>query len=95
MPDPFAGLLQGLAGMQGLQLDEEPQEEEPQADEDTSTSIPRGDSDLFLKASISRDEIFVGEQVNYTLHIFARLDLSTVDAVIMPKLEGFWSEDLD
>jgi hypothetical protein len=95
MPDPFAGLLQGLAGMQGLQLDEEPQEEEPQAEEDTSTSIPRGDSDLFLKASISRDEIFVGEQVNYTLHIFARLDLSTVDAVIMPKLEGFWSEDLD
>lgn len=94
MPDPFAGLLQGLAGMQGLQLDE-PQEEEPHAEEDTSTAIPRGDSDLFLKASISRDEIFVGEQVNYTLHIFARLDLSTVDAVIMPKLEGFWSEDLD
>ncbi|MEN9798995.1 MAG: hypothetical protein RL653_2691 [Pseudomonadota bacterium] len=95
MPDPFAGLLQGLAGMQGLQLDEEPQQEEPQAEEDPSTSIPRGDSDLFLKASVSRDEIFVGEQVNYTLHIFARLDLSTVDAVIMPKLEGFWSEDLD
>lgn len=57
--------------------------------------IPRSDSDLFLKASLDKTEVYVGEQVTLTLVIFSRVDLSSVDAVSMPKLEGFWSEDLD
>ena len=57
--------------------------------------IPRSDSDLFLKASLDKTEAYVGEQVTLTLVIFSRVDLSSVDAVNMPKLEGFWSEDLD
>ncbi|MBM4378853.1 MAG: protein BatD [Deltaproteobacteria bacterium] len=96
LPDPFAGLLQGLAGMDDLQrqLQEQlaQQQEELEAED---AAIPRGDSDLFIRASLSRDDVYVGEQINYTLHIYSRLDLSSVDAVIMPKLEGFWSEDLD
>jgi hypothetical protein len=57
--------------------------------------IPRGDSDLFLRASLDRDEVYVGEQVTLSLHIYSRVDLSSVDAVTMPKLEGFWSEDVE
>lgn len=57
--------------------------------------IPRGDSDLFLKAVLDREEVYVGEQVTLSLYIFSRVDLSSVDAVTLPKLEGFWSEDLE
>lgn len=57
--------------------------------------IPRSDSDLFLKAYVDREEAYVGEQVTLSLYIFSRLDLSSVDNVTMPKLDGFWSEDLD
>jgi hypothetical protein len=57
--------------------------------------IPRGDSDLFLRASLDRDDVYVGEQVTLSLHIYSRVDLSSVDAVTMPKLEGFWSEDVE
>jgi hypothetical protein len=57
--------------------------------------IPRGDSDLFLRASLDRDELYVGEQATLSLYIFSRVDLSSVDAVSMPKLEGFWSEDVE
>ncbi|MFL5346892.1 MAG: BatD family protein [Hyalangium sp.] len=57
--------------------------------------IPRGDSDLFLRASLDRDEVFVGEQTTLSLYIYSRVDLSSVDAVTMPKLEGFWSEDVE
>ncbi len=57
--------------------------------------IPRGDSDLFLRASLDRSEVYVGEQVTLSLYIYSRVDLSSVDAVTMPKLEGFWSEDVE
>ncbi len=58
-------------------------------------SIPRSDSDLFLKATLDKQEVFVGEQATYTVYIFSRVDLASVDAVVLPKLEGFWSEDLE
>jgi hypothetical protein len=57
--------------------------------------IPRGDSDLFLRASLDRSDVYVGEQVTLSLYIYSRVDLSSVDAVTMPKLEGFWSEDVE
>jgi hypothetical protein len=63
--------------------------------DDEDTIIPRGDSDLFLRANLDRDDVFVGEQVTLSLYIYSRVDLSSVDAVTMPKLEGFWSEEVE
>ncbi len=57
--------------------------------------IPHSDSDLFLRAAIDRDEIYLGEQVTLSLTIYSRSELSSVDSVTMPKLEGFWSEDIE
>ena len=56
--------------------------------------VPTSDSDLFLKATIDKTEVMVGEQLTYALHIYARLDLSSVDGVKPPKLDGFYSADL-
>lgn len=84
LQDPFSN----FPGFGGFPDDEE---EEPFPD----SAIPRSDSDLFLKATISPQEVFVGEQVTYSIYIYSRWDLSSVDSVIMPKLEGFWSEDLE
>ncbi|MDY7228601.1 BatD family protein [Hyalangium rubrum] len=60
-----------------------------------SPTIPRGDSDLFLRASLDRNDVYVGEQTTLSLYIYSRVDLSSVDAVTMPKLEGFWSEEVE
>ena len=65
------------------------------AGRDDEPVIPRGDSDLFLRASLDKDEVYVGEQATLSLYIYSRVDLSSVDAVTMPKLEGFWSEDVE
>jgi len=67
------------------------EEDEPGLDMD----IPRTDSDLFLKASVDRNEVYVGEQVTLSLYIFSRVDLSEVSALTQPKLDGFWTEDVD
>jgi len=81
LPDPFRN-FPGRDPFEDAETDDEP-------------VIPRGDSDLFLRASLDRDEVYVGEQTTLSLYIYSRVDLSSVDAVTMPKLEGFWSEDVE
>lgn len=56
--------------------------------------IPKSDSDLFLRATLDRPEVYVGEQVTLSLLIYARMNLMGVDSVTMPKLEGFLAQDL-
>lgn len=61
----------------------------------SDVEVPRSESDLFLRASLDRDAVYMGDQATLSIHIFSRVDLSSVDAVSMPKLDGFWSEDLE
>ena len=84
-PNPF----QGFPGFGFPEDTDEPRAGMPEPE------IPRSDSDLFLKAYLDKEELYVGEQATLSLYVFSRLDLSSVDALTMPKLEGFWSEDLD
>ncbi|MFL5351244.1 BatD family protein [Archangium sp.] len=91
-PDPFRN-FPGLGGMQDPFADEE--DDEPGGRTQEDIRIPRGDSDLFLRATIDKKQVYVGEQVTLSLYIYSRVDLSSVDAVTMPKLEGFWSEDVE
>lgn len=55
--------------------------------------VPAGDTDLFMRMSLDKSEAYVGEQVMLTIHLYSRVDLSTVDSVTMPKLDGFLSQD--
>jgi hypothetical protein len=82
-PDPFGGFF----GPDNDPFSGFPQPPEP--------DVPRGSSDTFLKASVDKESAYVGEQVNFSLYIYSRADLASVDSVTMPKLEGFLSEDLD
>ncbi len=51
------------------------------------------DSDLFVKAVVDKTEAFAGEEVNYTLYIYSRIELAQVNGAKLPKFEGFWSPD--
>lgn len=57
--------------------------------------IPHSDSDVFLRATLDQEEVYVGEQATYSLVVYSRFDLSSIDNVLLPKLEGFWAEDLE
>ncbi len=58
---------------------------------------PAADSDLYLRAVIDKRQPFVGEQVTLSTYLFARVgaEVSGVDNPKMPKLDGFWAEDLE
>lgn len=85
--NPFAPF--GLPGFPGLD-DEDPSALDPFGQQD----IPPNESDLFLRASVDKTEPTVGEQVTYTLYIYSRVDVSSVNSPVMPKFDGFWSQDL-
>lgn len=68
-----------------------PQLDDPFGDD---PGVPTSDSDIFLRATLDRPEVFVGEQVTLTLQIYSRKDLMGVDSVTMPKLDGFLSHDI-
>ncbi len=85
VPDPFQGFpfpdLPGFDNEEDLALPD--------------FNMPRSDSDLLLRASVDRPEVFAGDQVTFSLYILSRVDLSGVDSVTLPKLDGFWSEDVE
>ncbi len=88
-PNPF-GFPPGFPGVPGFDDDGDPLGD-PLAG--IEPEVPTGDSDLFLRASLDKSEVYVGEQAMLTIHLYSRVDLSTVDSVTMPKLDGFLSQD--
>jgi len=73
-----------------------PQLHDPFEDDGPSVDVevPRSDSDFFLRASLDKTEVFVGEQVMLSIIIYSQIDLASVDTVTMPKFEGFWTQDI-
>jgi hypothetical protein len=57
--------------------------------------LPRSESDLFLRSHLDKTEAYVGEQLTLSLFVYSRIDLSEVTSLSLPKVEGFWSEDVD
>jgi BatD DUF11 like domain len=56
---------------------------------------PHGENDLFLRSEVDKKEVYVGEQVTLSVWIYSRVDLSQVSNEKFPKLDGFWTEDIE
>ncbi|HYZ89065.1 MAG TPA: BatD family protein, partial [Myxococcales bacterium] len=51
--------------------------------------------DLVLRASVDRERPYVGQQVTYSLYLLARDNVSGINTLQLPRLDGFWSEELE
>lgn len=49
---------------------------------------------LFLRAEVTPQEPFVGQQVLYTLYLFTQADVGAINPESVPGFEGFWVEDV-
>ena len=72
-----------------------PEDEDNPFDAFRRRNQPAGERELFLRGELDKKEVYQGEQATLSLWIYARVDLSRVDAVTMPKLDGFWTEDVE
>ena len=61
--------------------------------EDLSTgTIPSGD--LFLKMSLSKTRVVLGESITASLKLYQRTNLTGIDDAKFPTFNGFWSQEL-
>ena len=54
-----------------------------------------GSKDLVLRAAVDHDHPYVGQQVTYSLYLLARINVSGIDKLQLPRLDGFWSEEIE
>ena len=51
-------------------------------------------NNLFAKATVSKKNIVVGEQILVTYRLFTRIELQNTEISLLPALNGFWAKDL-
>jgi hypothetical protein len=48
----------------------------------------------FLRGEVSNDHPFVNQQVLYTIYLYSRIEVSAVNPLSTPDLNGFWARDV-
>ncbi len=53
------------------------------------------DSDLFLRLSLNRSDVVVGEPVIATIKLYQRVNIAGFEGVSFPSFDGFWSQEIE
>lgn len=59
----------------------------------SSTSGEISSNDLFLRLSLSRSEVVIGEPITATLKIYQRVNVVQFENAKLPTFNGFWSQE--
>ena len=62
---------------------------------DPFADVHPGQRDLVLRAAVDNERPFVGQQITYSLYLLARTNVSSIEKLQIPRLDGFWSEDVE
>ncbi len=89
------GQLDGMDPLDGI----DPFDAFAAFDDQVNGRTPRqastGEADVFMRATIDKQEAYLGEQVTLSLYLFSQVDVTGVQSITFPKLDGFWAEDLE
>lgn len=53
------------------------------------------DSDIFLKLTLDRKDVVVGEPITATLKLYQRVNIAGFEDARFPSFEGFWSQEIE
>ena len=93
-PAPRAQRQARGQGLQGQPDAPDPAPDMPDLS-DPFQDLHPGSKDLVLRATVDHDHPFVGQQVTYSLYLLARINVSGIDKLQLPRLDGFWSEEIE
>jgi hypothetical protein len=65
-----------------------------QASQPDNVGAQIGDN-LFLKATVDKNHVLQGEQINLTFKLFTRVSVSNYGVDKSPTMTGFWGEDIE
>ena len=63
--------------------------------ESAEPSSSTGESDIFMRLTLSRNSVVLGEPVTATLKIYHRANLVGFENARFPSFNGFWSQEVD
>ena len=71
-----------------------------QSSQNQSSSKPTqqgtiSDSDLFLRLSLNRSDVVVGEPVIATIKLYQKVNIAGFEGVSFPSFDGFWSQEIE
>ena len=69
----------------------QPRQQQQQSQQSTSTQ----ESDIFMRLTLSRSSVVVGEPVTATLKIYHRANLVGFENAKFPAFKGFWSQEVE
>lgn len=67
----------------------------PKEDNQSGISNEEIAKNLFIRASIDKNKVYLGEQVTVTYKLYTRLNMGTGTIDKLPQYQGFWAENLD
>lgn len=59
----------------------------------TSSAGTVSDDDIFLKLSVNRSQVVIGEPVTATLKLYQRVNIAGFENARFPSFNGFWSQE--
>ena len=65
------------------------------SDQGTQVASAQNNGDIFMRLSLSRGNVVVGEPVTATLKIYHRTNLVGFENAKFPTFKGFWSQEVD
>jgi len=66
-----------------------------QAQQGKAASAQSNNADIFMRLSLNRNSVVVGEPVTATLKIYHRANLVGFESPRFPSFKGFWSQEVD
>ena len=86
--------IQVVSGGSGAQA-QQSSDDSGQRRESQSSSAATGESDIFMRLTLSRSSVVLGEPVTATLKIYHRANLVGFENARFPSFNGFWSQEMD
>ena len=86
--------IQVVSGGSGNSSQAQQQPDNPSA-QPRQNSTQTNDSDIFMRLSLSRSSVVVGEPVTATLKIYHRANLVGFENAKFPAFKGFWSQEVE
>jgi len=66
----------------------------PSKNQQSGTQGPAGGDNIFIKTSVSKSNVFLGEQVILTHKVYTRVNLLGFQGAKIPSYTGFWSQEV-
>jgi hypothetical protein len=68
----------------------------PKEDQETTISNEEIAKNLFIRATLDKNKVYLGEQVTVTYKLYTRLNIAAQMSVNkLPQYQGFWAEELE